>query len=109
MPRYANGLHKDGLGWNYNTGAMAINLACLFGATEINLLGYDFKLDSGGRANWYENDLNEPNQHIYKQNFYRGFVAIKNDLEKEFPRVKIYNCNLESALDLFEKKKLKWL
>lgn len=53
MDRARDGLYKDGiLGWNYSTGACAINLALSLGSRKIFLLGFDMKI-TGGKSHWH--------------------------------------------------------
>ena len=102
IPRKFLGLHKDALGWNTNTGAVAINLALLLGAKRIFLLGFDMHLSKDGRSNWHRNKLNKPDKTIYTK-FLKGFVRLVADLKEKFPNVEIVNVTDDSALNLFPK------
>jgi hypothetical protein len=44
---------NDMLGWNNNTGAAAINLACHLGAKRIFLLGFDMTANPEGQTHWH--------------------------------------------------------
>ncbi len=104
MDRAASGLHgQDGkaLGWNYNTGALAINLALLLGVKRIFLLGFDMQLSEDGKGNWHSNKLNKPDAKIYAK-FLRGFKALTKELNK-FPGVEIINVTDDSKLEVFPK------
>lgn len=46
-------LRRDTLGWNHNTGAAAINLAFLLGASRIFLLGFDMTANGEGNTHWH--------------------------------------------------------
>lgn len=39
--------------WGYHTGASAINLATLFGAKRIYLIGFDMRLSEEGNSHWH--------------------------------------------------------
>lgn len=102
MPREIRGLHRDALGWNRNTGAAAINLALLLGASSIYLLGYDMKLGDKGRPNWHDRILRKPNATNYPK-FLEHFLYVARDLKAKWPNVKVINVTDDSALDLFPK------
>ncbi len=102
MPRQFYGLYKDALGWNGNTGAIAINLALLLGAKRIFLLGFDMHLSKDNRSNWHRNRLDKPNRKIYDK-FVKGFGKVAADLKKKFPNVEIVNVTDDSSLNLFAK------
>jgi len=99
--RKLKGLYHDALGWNNNTGASAINLALLLGASKIFLLGYDMKL-SQGKNNWHPNVLDKPNPGIYDK-FQEGFGWVAADLSKKFPNAEVINVTDCSALEVFPK------
>ena len=101
MPRQSRGLHKKELGWNCNTGAMAINLALILGATNVYLLGFDMFLDENGKPNWHEEPLiDKPKESIYGR-MIRNFHAVSGDLPKVFPGCKIINVTKRSKLTMF--------
>jgi len=90
--RIPNGLHRDGLGWNGNTGATAINLALLLGAETIYLLGFDMGR-IGGKSNWHD-EIIHPNAVL------PGSYQIFKDREpmmvsglKKFPGQTVININ----------------
>jgi len=101
MDREPRGLHYNALGWNYNTGSVAINLALLLGAIKIYLLGFDMQLGKEGNANWHHNPLDVPDRAVYNK-FITGFSRIAEDLIK-FPGVEILNVTDNSNLDVFPK------
>jgi len=101
LPRKTVGCHKDALGWNFNTGACATNLAVLLGAKKVYLLGFDMQLIEG-ESNWHHNSLNKPDADIYPK-FIEGFVALKKDMDKMCPEVEVINITDDSALDLYPK------
>jgi hypothetical protein len=102
MRRKTKGFGTDSLGWNGNTGCLALNLALIFGARRINLLGYDMKLGNG-KANWHNNkQIDKPRAANYKR-FINGFKSCIKDIHKNWPNVEIYNITKDSDLDLFPK------
>jgi hypothetical protein len=102
LPREKSGLHKDRCGWNFCTGAAAVNLALLFGARRVFLLGFDMQSGADGRPHWhYYNDhkIKEFSFHRFQQ----GFNAIAADLVK-FPGVRVFNVTEGgSRLAVFQK------
>jgi len=102
MQREASGIHKNSLGWNYNTGASAVNLAVLLGAKQIFLLGFDMHLGKNGRNNWHDNKLNKPSIEVFPK-FLQGFQHIANDLKSKYSDVSISNITDDSDLNLFPK------
>ena len=102
-----NGLGLDGLAWNGNTGASAINLALLFGANPIYLLGYDMQLSKEGKKNFHNAYSDTPNAKTYTR-FLRGMASVARDLPKVFPGHQVINLEDEtSALNCFPKESLK--
>jgi len=100
LKRYATGLQTDGVGWNFNTGAVAINLAILFGAKRIFLLGFD--MFRGKDSNWHPNELDKNPDEVYLK-FIEGFNFLCSDWKKKFPDVEIINVTDDSALECFPK------
>jgi hypothetical protein len=89
------------LAWNGNTGAAAINLALLLGATSVILLGFDCKADKNGKGNWHENVKQPvPPPHIYER-FTKFFNALASELPRYFPGVPVLNAGPDSALGSF--------
>ncbi len=101
MQRESSGLHTDALGWNFSTGASAINLAILLGAKRIFLLGFDMHL-SAGRNNWHQNRVDKPDPEVFAK-FITGFGHVVKDLKEKFPEVEVINVTDDSSLDLFPK------
>ena len=107
MKKANRGLIKDGLGWNANTGASAINLALLFGANPIYLLGYDMKLSPEGEKNFHNAYNDTPNTKAYDR-FLRGMAEVARDLPQLFPGHQVINLEDDtSALKVFQKESLK--
>ena len=103
VDREARGLHTDRLGWNGNTGAVAINLAILFGAKRIYLLGFDMKRTLA-QSNWHNQiiDKNAVRDTVYLE-FARQFKFVHHDWKAKFPNVEIWNVTKDSGLspDIF--------
>lgn len=90
MPRVRDGLHSGPvLGWNYSTGAAAVNLAISLGAIRIFLLGFDMGRRQDGRTHWHAHGAKAIQDESYRR-FLKGFSFIQRDLAK-YPEVKIFN------------------
>lgn len=102
------GLSTDGLGWNGNTGASAINLALLLGADPVYLLGYDMGVDGQGRSNYH--DRYRPTRvhpRTYPR-FLHGMEAVARDLPRLFPGRHVINLeDGTSKLEVFPKQSLR--
>lgn len=110
MDRHARqGLGTEGLGWNGNTGSLAINLALILGARRVFLLGFDMKLDmkldKKRRANWHELRYEDPKAEVYHR-FCLAFVRVGKSLPKVFPGREVINLTEDSNLDVFPKASL---
>lgn len=84
-------------GWD--TGASAINLAYLLGATEIVLLGFDM---NGGH--WFKGHPAPFPRNSEFQRHMAGIAAMAGELSAK--GVKVWNCSPKSALTCFEKRSL---
>jgi hypothetical protein len=104
---YGGGLSDDGLCWNGNTGAAAINLALLCGANRVYLLGFDMNAEDPKNPDWYrEDDEWDKNNPAIKErfdNWLEMFPRIERDRKLLFPEVEIINVNDNSALSVFSK------
>lgn len=99
------GLSKKELGFNGNSGSLAVNLALILGARRVFLLGFDMKLGTRGQANWHDIRYEKAQAEVY-QRFINGFAWVKRDLPKHFPGCEIINLTDDSKLDLFPKVSL---
>jgi hypothetical protein len=104
IAKQGKGLGRDGIiHWGANSGYQAINLAYLWGASRIILLGYDCK-NSNGKAHWFGQHPSSLNQyqplHIWAENF--GQLA--RDLKDE--GLEVLNCSPDTALECFERESL---
>lgn len=100
--KHTPGLGVDTLGWHGNTGAMAINLALILGASRVFLLGFDMKLGKDGQANWHD-ERYEPNRADVYPSFCRQMHPIVASLPEVFPGCQIINVTDDSELNLFPK------
>lgn len=107
MKKKVHGMARGGtLGWNGNTGAAAINLALLFGADPVYLLGYDMGLSSDGQANFH-NAYSHPSTTKAYVRFLKGMERVGRDLSDMFPDQRVINLEDDSSkLDLFPKQSL---
>lgn len=103
MPRHKHGLSTSALGWNWNTGASAINLALIMGATKVYLLGFDGKLSEENKPNWHKYVIDTPSAEVYAR-MEKGFHAVAHDLPLVFPGTEIINLNPDSLFTSFAKQ-----
>lgn len=107
MKKQLHGLSLDGVGWNGNTGAIAINLALLFGADPIYLLGYDMQLSEDGKKNYHNCYSDKPDAKAYNR-FLHGMTLVARDLSQLFPGHQVINLEDDtSILESFPKESLK--
>lgn len=88
--------HPSGLRTGRNSGYQAINLAVLFGAARILLLGYDMARKDG-KAHWFGNhpDHQDSPYHTFIEKF-NAVAPVLHALG-----VEVLNCSRESALTCF--------
>jgi hypothetical protein len=92
-------VHKGG-----NSGYQAINLAYLWGAKQIFMLGFDCKPSNEGKAHWFGQ---HPTGLSQKQNFSKWrekFPALAKDLKKK--NIEVYNLTRDTALTCFTQMSL---
>jgi len=105
---------NDELCWGKNSGAAAVNLALLLGASKIVLLGFDMKVDmENGKHeghNWHDSHKRwrqkAPEDKIYVKTFIPTFIRIRADLERfnnngSKRKLEILNATPGSALEAF--------
>lgn len=103
------GFSGNGLGrgrtihFGENSGFQAINLAYLFGATRIILLGFDMQR-TDGKEHWHGNHPSGLNRHSPFEKFAKNFDALSKDLEAE--GVEVINATRQTALKCFKRKNL---
>lgn len=100
MKRSRDGLFKgDTLGWNYSTGAAAINLALSLGSRRIFLLGFDMSTTQG-KSHWHNHRSKMTHESAYRR-FIRGCECIAMSI-KGYPSAEVFNVsNGTSALKVF--------
>lgn len=97
--RSRDGLHRGStLGWNYSTGALAINLAVSLGATRIFLLGYDLNITPAGAHHWHKYNTKGTKEVVFKR-FLAGFHTLKRSMPLEVQTFNVTNGT--SKLDAF--------
>lgn len=91
-----NYIHQGG-----NSGFQAVNLAILFGAKEIALLGYDMQITDNKRHFFgdHEGKMNKPSP-------YEKWVVAFENAAKYLHDVHIVNCTRKTALTCFEMKNI---
>ncbi len=106
LERVKDGLTSKGpaLGWNYSTGAAAVNLALRLGAARIFLLGIDMtRALSDGRTHWHNHQIKKIEDRAFARHL-RGFVSVHSHLRRSFPSVQVLNVtNGESRLPAFQR------
>ena len=91
LSRIRDGLHDGNTcGWNYSTGATAINVAISLGADRIYLLGYDLT-QKQGKSHWH-NHRKAPTLASNFSRFQRGFDRLAKDLPK-YPGIEVINVS----------------
>lgn len=100
LERVRDGLHSGTkIGWNYSTGASAINVALNLGATRIFLLGFD--LTHQTKTHWHKHAYKVTKHEAYTR-FLRGFANVAQSLRR-FPAVQVINVtDGTSKLTLFQ-------
>lgn len=103
MVRRDRGLGEGNvLGWNYSTGAAAVNLALTLGATQIFLLGFDMARAPDGQSHWHSGYGNRRTRDDQIERFLEGFKEVADGLQA-YPDVTVWNYSPDgsSALPYF--------
>jgi hypothetical protein len=79
------------LAWNFNTGALAINLALLLGARRVYLLGVDLT-NAPSATHWHRQGTRPPNT-THHARFGEGFVNVAQALPALFPGCSVVNVS----------------
>ena len=87
--------NPEGLRHGSNSGYAAINLAYLYGATKIILLGYDMKV-SGMRTHWHDEPRPAGFGQVLEQTMLPNFDSLVSPLEEA--GVEVINATPDSAL-----------
>jgi len=94
---HGKGLGREKLFFNSNSGAQAIGLAYLLGATRIILLGYD--MGATGNSHWFGSHPKGLTNGNYT-NYVETFTKLAADLKRE--GVEVINCTRKTALHQFD-------
>lgn len=101
IPRLkGSGLGKEELGFNGNSGSLALNLALILGAKRVFLLGFDMKLGRDKEPNWHDWRHCKGSPTVYRR-FMIGFLAVAKALPTVFPGREVYNVSDDTELDAF--------
>ena len=100
------GLGYDAIHFGANSGYQAINLAFLWGAKRIVLLGFDCKTIDG-KAHWFGQHPHDLNRVQPFQHWLSNFRQLASDLEAE--GVEVINCSPDTALTCFQRRPLEEL
>jgi hypothetical protein len=107
---WIQGYHHPGISktpthihFNSNSGAQALNLAAIWGAKRILLIGFDMKLIAGKR-HWFGDHPGPLNKNSDYRDWITKYQRIAIDLERM--GIECFNCSMESALDCFPKRRL---
>lgn len=92
---------KSLIHYNSNSGAQAINLAYLLGASRIILLGYD--MGATGNTHWFGRHPKGLSTGRYG-NYIPEFTRLAADLSNE--GVEVINCTRKTALTQFRRADL---
>lgn len=103
LGRSKSGLGHDCVHFGGNSGYQAINLAYLWGAKRIILLGFDCK-PVNGKDHWFgQHDKRLTNTQPY-QLWMNNFPKLAKDLLLQ--GVEVINCSPDSALTCFNKEEI---
>lgn len=103
LGRNKSGLGSDCVHFGGNSGYQAINLAYLWGAKRIILLGFDCKLVDG-KTHWFGQHPQGLNQNQGFATWINNFQQLAKDLEVE--GIEVLNCSPDSALECFKKSSI---
>lgn len=95
---HAAGLGRNKVHWGSNSGYQAINLAYLWGARRIVLLGYDMQ-KTGGQSHWFGDHPQGLNKNSPYAMWVPKFDSLAADLRDE--GVEVINATRETALRCF--------
>jgi hypothetical protein len=98
-----SGLGRDCVHFGGNSGYQAINLAYLWGAKRIILLGFDAK-PVGDKHHWFGQHPEGLVQIQPYQLWLNHYPKLAKDLLRE--GVEVINCSVESAIQCFTKKQI---
>lgn len=95
------GLGRQEIHTGSNSGHAAVNLAYLWGARRIFLLGYDMRLGLNGERHWHPDHPQPCIQTQLFEQWIKRFESTAADLKKL--GVQVFNCTPGSALPWFDR------
>ena len=97
-PASPNGLSLQRVHVNGNSGFQAINLAVVFGATKVLLLGFDMRDAKDGRGHWFGDHPG----HLVQKRLYGEWLHKAETIVRDAKQlgVELVNCTPGSALTL---------
>lgn len=98
------GLGKGKVHYGANSGYQAINLAYLFGAKKIILLGFDCKRGPKNESHHHGDHPGPLNKDMPIHTWRKAFPQLSADLKAE--GVEVVNATRDTALECFNKIKL---
>lgn len=98
------GLGKDKIHFGANSGYQMVNLAYLFGAKKIILLGFDMKRGENKKSHWHGDHPGALNKSMPINKWIQNFNPLASDLKAE--GVTVINATRDSDLECFERQKL---
>ncbi len=100
-----DGLHTDPdtILHGMNSGHQAINLACVFGAARILLLGYDCQ-HTGGKSHWHGDHPRYLGNARCVSQWAKGFK--QQSIHARLRGIEIINCSRATALQCFPRREL---
>ena len=99
-----SGLHPTRVNSGGNSGHAAINLAALFGAKRILLLGFDMALGEEGEKHWHPRHPNPCVQAQVFPDWLLKFDSLAKGCEKA--GIEVINCSTRTALTVFPRMSL---
>jgi hypothetical protein len=97
----ADGLGRNKVHYGANSGYQAMNLAYLFGAKKMILLGFDCKRGPNNESHHHGDHPGGLNKSMPLHTWIKNFRKLAEDLREE--NVAVINATRESALECFEK------
>jgi len=97
------GLGREKIHFGGNSGYQAINIAYLFGATKIVLLGYDMQ-KTDGKSHWHGDHPKGLHKNPMMASWIKNFGQLARDLNDE--GVETINATRNTALEMFKKQPL---
>ncbi|MFA5373997.1 MAG: hypothetical protein WC354_07455, partial [Candidatus Omnitrophota bacterium] len=100
----AEGLGREKINYGANGGYQAVNLAYLFGAKKIILLGFDMQRGKKNKTHWHGDHPGRLNKEMPIRTWIKNFSKLADDLKNE--QVEVINSTRETALECFKKIRL---